>query len=110
MRMLGRGGLGMGQIEIGHVDGEDAVLDGPEVADLALVDLAELAGRRDDQVLEVDLGVLASWGWGNRGRPGGSTIVFAPATVIVSIDSCKVPVCRVKTSPSVPTTLSAPGP
>ena len=53
--------------------GEDAVVDRPEVADLALVDLAELTGRSDDQILEEDLGILRRWDWDKPLRPGGWT-------------------------------------
>ena len=38
------------------------------------------------------------------------SVLIEPATVIVRIDSCRLWVVRVNVSPSVPTTLSAPGP
>ena len=55
MRAVGFGRLGMSHVEIGHVDGVDAVLHGPEVIDLCQVDLAQLPCVRHVKVLEVDV-------------------------------------------------------
>ncbi len=68
---------GIRQIEVGHVDAEDAVRNRPEIVDLAHVDLAQLASGRDDQILEEDLGILgrgvgkdrADQARGGRDRP-----------------------------------------
>ena len=84
-----RSRLGVGQIEIRHVDGIDAVLNGAEITHLADVDFAQLASIRHVEIFKVDVGIAV----GELGLTVPTrrvSVLIEPATVMVRIDSCKI--------------------